>query len=190
MLAARAWEYLVVEKAMNRQQELDLIEKTRSLLGNPVARDQIVEWYEKNVSQDFKHCYDGVVWEALGNVPAITDKSNLVMGTFKQDKLYLFMAAIARCMASACSHVKHGKSPVLLYALLGPRILTCKDCVHKYLRTIKEFDRTKEKANECDLCLKIDVKVFFAFRLALNGIIFIGDACPDCKEILGSKEQS
>jgi len=89
------------------------------------------------------------------------------------------VAAIIRCLAHSCEHARPGSKPLI--AFVGPRVLTCKDCLPRFRGDVQSYDAHVANDTLCDLCLA-ESDFFFRFATAFNGVLLLGDMCLDCNE--------
>jgi hypothetical protein len=127
----------------------------------------------------------GANWDALGQIPEINGKKPDVMtGSPPKQAIILFTAAFMRCMGTKCRHAV-AERQIALHAILAPRVLSCEECLPRFIEVCQKHDAERQRSDECDLCLKQGVKVFRPFSVAWNGIVFQGDVCPECDVVLG-----
>ena len=167
---------------MDRKTELEIIKKTQKLAEDSVAVTEIVQWFENNVSEQTKLRIESAKWDAIGELPEIGN-AKPALGVLSKQLNVLFMAAAIRCMEIRCPHVE-AFGLMFFHAILSPRVLSCKECLYDFVAKFKKHDAERTNLDECDLCLQQGVKVFRQFSVAWNGILFSGDICPECCDLI------
>ena len=172
---------------VDRQKELDLIQSLRELLSDAAAGRSFAAWWDQNVPDSIKLAQQQATWDAMASMPTVAGRGpQLRSGRDQQECHALFLAAIARCLATRCPHA----GPITgraMYAFLAPRVLTCHGCIPTFRPVFERHDAERPRADECDLCLALGVKNFFQFSLAFSGAILTGDACPACVELMNGR---
>ena len=91
------------------------------------------------------------------------------------------LAAVLDCV-NVCVHLRRG-GPRPAIARLPLRRVDCERCV----QTLR---RPTTAADECDVCQTRDVVLFSPFACRLGPAIVAGDACPDCADVLGIRQEA
>lgn len=170
---------------MTRQQELEIIEKTRALFNDEAQLSQIREWFDANFSESFKLQQQGLHFDALAELPEVSKKMQQSWGG-GTECVVLLQAALIRCMAKFCPHIPEKTQP--FHVFLAARVVSCKDCILTFFDHFQECDTKRLGSDECDLCLKEKVKTFHKFTTVWNGLLFYGDCCPECVRLFATKE--
>ena len=84
---------------------------------------------------------------------------------------------------AACCHLKRG-GPQPAIVRLPLRRFDCGRCV----RTLRR--PRPDEADRCDVCGARGVVTFVPFAMRMGPALVLGDACPDCADVLGIRQEA
>ena len=98
------------------------------------------------------------------------------------DTVRSYLVAALFGSTTVCSHLKHG-GPQPAVVRLPLRRVDCSKCVQTLRRPpVGEDDR-------CDVCGARNVVTFVPLACRQGPVLIVGDACPDCADMLGIRTE-
>jgi hypothetical protein len=91
------------------------------------------------------------------------------------------LAALLGCV-NVCVHLRRG-GPQPAIARLPLRRVDCERC-------IGTLWRPATGADECDVCERRGITVFYPFAVRLGPALLVGDACCACAGVLGIRQEA
>jgi hypothetical protein len=97
------------------------------------------------------------------------------------DTVRAYLLAATLDCTTVCIHLRRG-GPRPAFVQLPLRRVDCDRCAATIRRP------PPDEADRCDVCTRRGVVTFVPFALRQGPALVIGDACPDCADVLGIRQ--